>query len=372
MNKKNWKQIISMLFFIILGGVCGLIGAKYILAIDTTETTAFDAVINVIIIILLMYLVMLLEIVIHEAGHLIFGLISGYKFCSFRILGFMWLKEEGKIKFKRLSLAGTAGQCLMTPPDMVNGKFPVGLYNLGGSLMNFITSVIFLSIYLLFDNFQIISEFLLMFVTIGFAFAVMNGVPMRLGMVDNDGYNVLSIRKNIEAFRSFWIQLKVNEQLSQGVRLKDMPKEWFEVPENEDMKNSIVSVMGIFACNRLMDEHNFKEAKILMESILEMDSGIVELHRNLLICDCIYCELLEGEIKVAINLMTKEQQKFIKSMKSFPSVLRTQYIYQLIVEKNIDKSNHYLKEFKKVAKFYPYPCEVESEEELIEYSNKIK
>ena len=32
--------------------------------------------------------------VIHEGGHLVFGLLTGYKFSSFRIMSFMWVKEK--------------------------------------------------------------------------------------------------------------------------------------------------------------------------------------------------------------------------------------------------------------------------------------
>ncbi|MBP3888386.1 MAG: hypothetical protein J6F30_12205 [Cellulosilyticum sp.] len=40
---------------------------------------------------------------IHEGVHLVFGLLSGYRFSSFRIAGWMWIKKEGKLCFKKLS-----------------------------------------------------------------------------------------------------------------------------------------------------------------------------------------------------------------------------------------------------------------------------
>ncbi|MFI3201896.1 MAG: hypothetical protein R3Y54_10315 [Eubacteriales bacterium] len=57
-----------------------------------------------------------IQIIIHEAGHLIFGFISGYRFISFRIGNFMWMQENGKLRVKRLKIVGTGGQCLMAPP----------------------------------------------------------------------------------------------------------------------------------------------------------------------------------------------------------------------------------------------------------------
>ena len=80
---------------------------------------------------LLLALAYLLQVIIHEAGHLVFGLISGYEFVSFRIGSFMLAKgNNGKLSLKRYFLAGTAGQCLLAPPDFEeDGYLPVGLYN---------------------------------------------------------------------------------------------------------------------------------------------------------------------------------------------------------------------------------------------------
>ena len=61
----------------------------------------------------LLFSAILLESIIHETGHFIFGKLTGYRFCSFRVQNFMWVKQDGKLRLKRLSLVGTGGQCLM-------------------------------------------------------------------------------------------------------------------------------------------------------------------------------------------------------------------------------------------------------------------
>lgn len=130
MNRKNnkkqnaWGQYVQMVLYILLGIVWGLSMTKY--DENTNSESAFEVLIYVGMFVF-MYVAILMHIVIHEAGHLVFGLLSGYKFSSFRIFSFMWIKENGKIKLKRLSIAGTGGQCLMVPPDMTEGKFPVSL-----------------------------------------------------------------------------------------------------------------------------------------------------------------------------------------------------------------------------------------------------
>lgn len=294
MNKKLKKrkmalqQYIGVAFFVLIGGVCGLAMGMYIEKWASADRPLSENLLSLLGLFLAMYAAIFGQLIIHEAGHLVFGLLSGYKFSSFRIMSYMWVKENGKIRFRRLTIAGTGGQCLMSPPDLVDGKVPVVLYNLGGSLMNIIAGVIFLILYFVLESVPFFATVMLIVAIIGFWLAIMNGIPMRMGTVDNDGYNAFSLTRNDDALRSFWIQLKVNDQIARGIRLKDMPDEWFVVPSDEAMKNSMVAVVGVFACNRLMDAHRLEEADKLMEHLLEIDSGMVGLHRNLMICDRMY------------------------------------------------------------------------------------
>lgn len=365
-KKANWQQYIGILIFILSCSACGIVTGECVSRVASPEEDMGKGLLVLAVLLIGMYAAFFLQLVLHEAGHLIFGLMSGYKFFSYRIGSFMWMKEDGKLRFCRFSLAGTGGQCLMTPPEMVDGKFPVILYNLGGSLMNMIAAVIFLGLSFVLRNAPIASAFMMTAAILGFADAIVNGVPMRTGTVDNDGYNALSLGKNKDALRAFWIQMKVNEQQGKGIRAKDMPEEWFAVPSDEAMKNSMVAGLGVFSCNRLIDAHQFEEADRLMEHLLAIDSSIAGLHRNLLICDRIYCELIgENSRDVVDQMLTKEQKKVMKAMKNNPSVLRTGYSYVLLAQGNAADAEKIMERFEACAKTYPYPVDVQAERELI-------
>ncbi|MEE1087216.1 MAG: M50 family metallopeptidase [Schaedlerella sp.] len=371
-QKIQWGQYIAVIFFILIGAVCGVLMAEYTFTSEGSGETLGEKLASIAVLLLGMYVAMFLQIIIHEAGHLLFGLLTGYRFSSFRIGSFMLAKIRGKFCFKRLSLAGTGGQCLMSPPDMSDGKIPYVLYNLGGSIMNVITAGIFGICFLLCENTSVLSVFLLMLAIIGMAFALMNGIPMRMGTVDNDGYNACSLGKEQEALRSFWVQMKVSDEQIQGNRLKDMPDEWFEIPDDEKMKNSMIAVMGVFACNRLMDQKKFQEADVLIDKLLKMQTGIVGIHKNLLVSDRIFCELIGNGNKDKIDKMRDKQYlKFVKSMKNFPSIIRTEYTYELLFEKNLEKAEAMKKKFDEIAKTYPYSSDIESERELMNFVKPI-
>ncbi len=47
---------------------------------------------------------------VHEAGHLVCGMLSGYRFVSFRIFNLTFIKIDGRLRVRKFSIAGTGGQ----------------------------------------------------------------------------------------------------------------------------------------------------------------------------------------------------------------------------------------------------------------------
>ena len=143
------KKILKIVGTVFAMMVMCLVGVAFGLFLSLTLFSGLFNGVEIIIGILGIMLSLYVSIIIHEGGHLVFGLLSGYGFSSFRIGNFMWIKQDGKIKLRRLSLAGTGGQCLMTPPEEKNGKIPVVLYNLGGVIANILLGGIFALAYAL-------------------------------------------------------------------------------------------------------------------------------------------------------------------------------------------------------------------------------
>ncbi len=367
-NKKKdnkFGQIVFMIIMLMAGMACGgLVGKILGEIVKSGEKGFFE---GLVVLLLAMYLAMFLQIVVHEAGHLVFGLLSGYEFSSFRIGSLMLLKSNGKLKLRKFSLAGTGGQCLMVPPELVDGKIPVVLFNLGGCIMNLITAILFAVIGYYGQENEILLVFSECMVIMGIAYALTNGIPLQMGPVRNDGGNALALGKNPAAMYAFWLQLKINEKQLQGVRLKDMPESWFAVPSDDDMQNGLVAATAVFHENWLMDQGRLEEALEYIENLLNKETAISGLYRSLLTCDRIYCELVvRKNTSEAIYLHNKEYEKFVKQMKNFPSIIRTEYTYTLLAEKDVKRAAEFLNRFDKMAKTYPYPNDILSERELIE------
>lgn len=312
-----------------------------------------------------LYLGFMLQILVHELGHMLGGFASGYKFCSFRIGSVIFVKQAGKINVRRFSLAGTGGQCLMSPPDMDGGDMPTTLYNLSGVIANLLFSAVCAGAFLAWPDgvFGVICAIIGL---MGLYFAATNGIPMNTGVLDNDGKNAVSMRKSAEARRALWLQLKVNQLTTDGLRMRDMPEEWFEMPSDESMKNPLVAAVGVLACARLMDEMKLEEADSLMRRLLHMKTGINPIHRAALVCDRIFIELLNRNRPLVIKrMLSKNQLKIMKLMRTQPSVLRTGYALKLLYDNDPEEAQKVLADFDRVAAKYPNPQEIEAERELI-------
>ena len=373
-KKIDFRQYIGMLFFLVIGGVCGWFFGYYLGETVSEGASPGETLMSVGILLLGFYVMLYLQIVVHEAGHLLFGLLTGYRFSLFRIGSLTFLRDpvSGKIRVKRMQLAGTGGQCLLVPPQPVDGKIPFALYHLGGSLMNLIASAVFFALYLICRPIPTLSLIMLVGVVVGIAYAMMNGIPMRLGAIDNDGYNLYAQTKSQAAMEAMRIQLLIAEASARGVRLRDMPGEWFVIPDGASLENSMIAVISVFACNRLMDEGKYDEAEEAIRSLCAAKTGMVGVHRSLLICDRLTCLLLRGDTAAAEQCLTKQLLSFMKAMKNNPTILRCQYAVARLLKQDDGEAQAVMKRFELCAKTHPFVSDIESEREIIAAIDTVK
>ena len=192
MKNKIIQGILQLIGIMAVGAVVGYsigkIAGDSLSKVDTP---------NIILLLIAGVVVFILQVIIHEAGHLVFGLLSGYKFISFRVFDFKVIKDEnGKLKIRYERLAGTGGQCLMRAPEYVEGKFKYKLYLLGGVTFNLVFSIVFWLV--------LPSYYTLLFALIGFALAFLNLIPMGF----NDGMTFYHASKDETTRFVLYLQLE--------------------------------------------------------------------------------------------------------------------------------------------------------------------
>ena len=304
-----------------------------------------------------------LHIILHEGGHLVCGLLSGYKFVSFRIGSQILIKINGKYHLKKFNIPGTGGQCLLDPPEMVDGQYPAKLYNLGGGLSNFLFSAAALLISLVSAS-RILDVVLFPFILIGIVLGATNLIPLRIGGIANDGYNLMTLDKDPVSSKALWQQLRVNRLQSDGIRLKDMDVELFDLAQSDIEANPLVDQMKLFWMQRMLDERRFDEAAAFGRKLLQSKTSI-ELFKYMVNVEMLYLELIgacrEEEVKRRYNKILK---KWLKMVKGYPSTHRVNYAYAVRFAKDEKMASKAAAGFAKACKGYPMQGEIETEKML--------
>ena len=357
--KSAFQKLIGIILAILVGVVIGIAFT------ELKSTSHFEGYMFLLETAVALIVAFYLSVIFHEGGHLVCGLISGYGFSSFRIGSLMLVKIDGKLRLRSFSIAGTGGQCLMTPPDSTDGERPVVLYNLGGVIFNMISAVISMTLYMLHRDIPFASATLLVFALLSIFLALTNGIPMNVGGIANDGMNAISLTKDSRAAEAFFNQLRMNEAQLRGIRPSDMPREWFDIPNDADMRNVTFATIGVFRANRTMNGGDTVTAEREINALLRSGWNIPDLYKNLLKCDLIVCRLLNGTATDVSDLLTPDLLKLMKSMKSFPSIIRTEYAIARLVNKNDEETAKVIARFETVAKKYPFSADLESERELM-------
>ena len=175
----------------------------------------------------------LLQIILHEAGHLIFGLYS---------------------------IAGTGGQCLLSPPDKEAADMPFFWYNAGGVLMNLITAAICTLVLLTTDLHYTADVFLTMMLVMGLLFAILNGIPMTSAGAGNDGQNIKALLRDRGLTVHLKKQLLAAEAISKGLRLSEMPEDYFINDEYTAYSDYIRMSSALTHLGLVIDKMQFDEA----------------------------------------------------------------------------------------------------------------
>lgn len=296
------KTILKLIGGLLAGACIGLIIIIPVMAIidgesvTTVARTVFEKFtlqkfLGIVWILVAVLLAAVLSIIIHEGGHLVAGLLTGYKFVSFRFFNWTLIRKDGRLQWRNFELEGTGGQCLMAPPDKPLEEIDTRWYNAGGVLANAITTL--LSIVLIWacdlpDWLDILLGVMALFGVWG---ALTNGIPMKLGGVANDGYNLLQLEKDQAAKQTFCNVLELNARNQDGETYGQMPKRLFNIPDPIDWKNPMHAAAVLASATRKQAQHQWEESYQQLTEASRHKSEILALYQleleNMMTLACI-------------------------------------------------------------------------------------
>jgi hypothetical protein len=272
---------------------------------------------------------MVVGIVIHELGHLLCGLLTGYRFLSFRLLNFTWIREGTRIVLRRQKDMLVAGQCLMTPPRTEG--HPVLLYNLGGGFANLLFAALCLAVLLAISDIETIWRLVLI---IGFAInvfeALINLLTLKLGGIPNDGMNAWTATRSKEAANAMLTMLRVNSEMAGGKRYRDYDEGDFALSPSADRANYLIAWVVMAQAERLSELKRFDEGIAILKG-LPLDR-LPAYYRNMVLTELLYyCTVQRPDEARARALYDRKGMKRFLRMR-LPGLTRVLAAYAFFIE----------------------------------------
>ena len=299
------------------------------------------------------------HVIIHEGGHLVCGLISGWKYLSFRVGNLTLVKQDGKLKCKKTTVAGTGGQCLMIPPQCEPEKCPFFLYLLGGGLANLLTGgLAFLAAIPLGGIAEII---LTIFGILGIGLGLSNLFPAKMSGTMNDGYQIfIELPKNNKAKENMCCLLTANAVLSENESTSALPENIRNVIlalDGEDFSDTSATNLLFFKTTILQEEGQYEEAEAIFKKVTDSPDAL-QIFKNEAACELIYHEIMgECNAEKIEKLADKKLMEYINATALYPSRKRLMYAYYLIYKNDTAKADEEYQALLKTAKSHPSKAE---------------
>lgn len=313
----------------------------------------------------------IVQIIIHECGHLVAGLVAGWRLVALRIFGLMLVRRGRKFVLASSHIPGTGGQCLMSPPDRPAAQCRLTLYNAGGFAANLITAAASLAVLLLAGRQMGFAgqTFTLSMAVSGAFLFIQNGVPLVLAGIPNDAMNIRYLRRDPAEADALLAMMRANAMMQDGIRLKDMPDSLFAGAQADGrQRGPISSSLDIMLLCRAIDMHDFTLAGRLADDISSRNDGTLpaiydgEVGRERLFLALI-ARRPHDEIE---RLYDKKLRSYVKTMSSWQlSSVRLLYALALLHDGDTEAAHRLRTRFDKMAAGYFSPADAESERELM-------
>lgn len=293
--------------------------------------------------------------IIHEGGHLIGGLCSGWKFLSFRVGSLTLVCQEGKLKWKKHTVMGTGGQCLMIPPECGYEKCPFYRYLLGGGAANLLSGAIAFFVGIFTGGItQIICN---LFAIMGVGLGLSNLFPAKLSGIMNDGYQMfVELPKNNDAKKYMYCLLTANAVFTEADSTKALPEHIRDTIlelDGEDFSNISAVNLLLFKCTIFQADSRYEEMQEIYQKIADSQDAL-QIFKNEANCELLYYEIMgECNDRKIKAIYDKKLMEYIKATSVYPSRRRLMYVYYLIYKGDEVKAENEYQALLKAAESHP-------------------
>lgn len=332
MKKKKYATNIPVIIFLIALFAIGFITPYNFDGMDLS--IIFQSVLLCSISILTFYF----NIIIHEIGHIVLGVIGGYEFKEMIIGLFKICKENGKLKIKKedkFKGTGFYGQAILNINTENFQKDAVIKMLLGGGLFNLIASIITFIIFFITEN-PYLKEIYIINTILGLVLFILNLGVYKSKYLINDGYWIYSLLKDNEAVNLLLIEFDLQE----GSHIMELDDKCL-LESKEAASKYCTMALEYYRYLKLIFNNEKDRAKEKIENIIEFENkyDITPIAGNMFTYthDIFYYYAVIEEDKEKAKEYYKKNKKIIEESNA-PTKARALATYEVKINSNLEKA----------------------------------
>lgn len=241
-----------------------------------------------------LFLSIYVHIFLHEAGHFLFGKLSGYRLVSFQVRRYKYSQADHSLHHMQTASPVLAGQCLMAPPKGDYAELPYRSYLLGGVMANALTGA---SLY---------GSAFMMELRLGFLFVLISLVPVWMALANllpkaqNDGALLREASRSLHARKLMFRQLEMAKLIEEKVPFADLPDAYFaSLKDPQYQKSFLVDYFYMVAYVRALGDLDFEEADSLLLAFSANRPVEESVYWPVYVMESLFCDALFGRIEAA-------------------------------------------------------------------------
>jgi len=281
-QKKKWPKVVGKIVFVLFFAALGFLGAYFSL-----EYIGEIRFIDIIYTVLIVGVSFPLHIILHEMGHVLGGLVSGYQFIMFRLFSTVWIKTSDGLSKRKEHIPGVLGQALMVPPETDNDEQPPFLlYHSSGLIMNLVTAIL-----LVFLGWMTpigpLAYFLYVSAVVAIFIMITNALPLQ----GTDGYNIIQQVKDPQAHEEITTILYLYRDMVAGVSLAALQK-YVDLEAIDSLKDPNGTTMYTVRADYLLEQKQFAEAHQIYKRLWDNIHDLFPAHQPTLTMSYLFTLLL--------------------------------------------------------------------------------
>lgn len=235
----------------------------------------------------------IIQIILHEVGHLIGGLLTGWKFLYLHLYSFVLKRENRRIKKMIVSERGY--KCIMYPKSI---DTDATLYTMGGYIVNLLLAIMGVIMLITARIDLVIWLYTWSFTAFGIGLFVMNGTSS-IKRVCNDKACLDMLKSDSYTKLCHNAQLVIAKHLMKGLTYRQIGEEGIlQCPEVS--LNDIQAYQAVLEYYYYMDMHNYMKMGQALNKIRDKDNISKE------VSDIVEMEQVYVRLILALKLHTRE------------------------------------------------------------------